>query len=289
MAWSICIFAHNEERLLPQCLSALTDAAVGGEYQVHVMENGSTDNTVKAAKAFTSVDDRIHLHELAIGDKSNAWNEYVHHTADIDADMHIFIDGDVQPSKGAFKALAMAFERNPEAYGAAALPADGRSRKAWTARLMKEHYISGNLYALSGEALRKIREQDFRFPIGAVGEDGLLTYTLLTDLKGFEDDQHRNRIAIAAGAFFEFQSLTLRPDDLVLYWGRLKRYSQRYIQNQIMYPLLKREGIGMLPDTIDTLLIESELDKVMPRRKPLDFLVDCYMLKKLSEAARRKR
>ena len=105
----------------------------------------------------------------------------------------------------------------------------------------------------------------------------------MTDLKGFENDQHQNRIAIAAGAFFEFESLGLNPADMALYWGRLKRYSLRYIQNQIMYPVLKRDGIGVLPEMIDTIFTEETLNNIIPRRTPLNFLIDCYTLKKLSD------
>ena len=149
-----------------------------------------------------------------------------------DADMHIFIDGDVRPTKGSFRAFETAFERSSDAYGAAALPATGRSRKEWTTRLYNRHYLSGNLYALSGKALSKIKTQIFRFPFGAVGEDGLLTYLLLTDFEGYDDDSHTDRIAIAAGAYFEFDSLGPTLRDAKTYVNRLKRYSRRYIQNQ---------------------------------------------------------
>ena len=282
MSWSICIFAHNEAERLPQCLAALDGAAAGGDYTAHVMENGSTDRTAEAARAFSCLDSRVQVHELPVGDKANAWNEYVHRIAG-DADMHIFIDGDVRPTKGSFRAFETAFGRSPHAYGAAALPATGRSRKHWTHRLFDEHYLSGNLYALSGEAVSKIRKQKFRFPFGAVGEDGLLTYLLLTDLKGYDDDSHTDRIAIASGAFFEFDSLGLSPGDVNIYLNRLKRYSRRYIQNHIMYPVLKREGISVLPEHIDTIFTPSALNSVTPRNDPVNFAVDRLMLRALKK------
>ena len=74
MVWSVCIFAHNEERLLPQCLKARDAAAAGGEYVVHIMENGSSDHTARVASALTAADPRISAHHISLGDKSNAWN-----------------------------------------------------------------------------------------------------------------------------------------------------------------------------------------------------------------------
>ncbi|HXI86295.1 MAG TPA: glycosyltransferase, partial [Parvularculaceae bacterium] len=234
MVWSVCIFAHNEERLLPRCLAALDGAAAGAEYVVHVIENGSNDETARVARAFAAADPRVRVHELALADKSSAWNEYVHRIAG-DAEMHIFLDGDIQPSRGAFKSLSHAFAGSPKAFAAAALPTTGRSRKAWASRLFTEHYLSGNLYAISANGLSIFRERAIRLPIGSVGEDGLLSYILVTDFKGGPDDKHRDRIAIAAGAFFEFDSLGFNLRDLAIYRRRLSRYSKRFFQNETLY------------------------------------------------------
>ena len=287
MVWSVCIFAHNEERLLHRCLAALEGAAAGGDYVVHVMENGSTDETASVAKAFAAVDPRIHVHELELGDKSNAWNEYVHRVSQ-KADMHVFIDGDVQPSKGAFKSLAHAFEGSPEALAAAALPASGRNRRAWASRLFQKRYLSGNLYAFSNEAWSVFRERDLRLPTGAVGEDGLISYLMLTDLKGGRDDNHKDRIAIAAGATFEFDSLSIRPHDIAIYHGRLRRYSKRFFQNEVLYDLLKRKGVSALPENINEIYTTERLARYRPRLHPQFFMVDRETLRRLRGVAEQR-
>ena len=285
MTWSVCIFAHNEERLLPRCLGALEGAAAGEEYVVHILENGSTDETMRVARAFAAADPRAHVHQLAVADKANAWNEYVHRIAG-DADMHIFIDGDIQPSQGAFKSLRFAFEGTPEAYGAAALPASGRSRRAWARRLILRRYLSGNLYALSGRALTMLREREIRMPHGAVGEDGILSYILLTDLKGGRDDSHRERIAIAAGAFFEYESLGLNARDLATLWTRMRRYSKRHFQVQVLYPLLKARGLSAMPDSIDEIYTGKAVEGLRPRLDPRHLYVD---VKTIAGIKRRRR
>lgn len=282
LAWSICIFACNEERLLPRCLAALDRAKGVGNYVVHVMENGSRDDTAQIAREAAAKDRRIQVHELKIGDKSNAWNEYVHGVAP-DAGMHIFIDGDVRPAEGAFEALAAALENSPEAYAAAALPASGRSRKAWSDFLNREHYLSGNLYALRGSTVERLREQGIRLPIGSVGEDGLLSYLFVTDLVGGRDDTHRERIVVANGAFFEFDSLKANARDFAIYMKRLKRYSLRHFQKQVLYARLKDQGIAALPQRIDEIYTAQTLAQLSPRLDPVNYFVDRATLKRLRE------
>lgn len=271
---------------MPRCLAALDGAAAGGDYVVHVLENGSRDETARVARAIAAADPRIRVHELALADKSNAWNEYAHRIAG-EADMHVFIDGDIQPSRAAFKSLAFAFEGSPRAYAAAALPTAGRSRKAWAARLFREHYLSGNLYAISGKALSIFRERNIRLPVGSVGEDGLLSYVFVTDFKGGTDDTHRDRIAVAAGAFFEFDPLGANLRDLAIYRRRLKRYSKRYFQNEILYALLKEKGLAALPDRISEIYTAENVARLAPRFELPNYFVDRETLRGLRSLAAR--
>lgn len=288
MAWSVCIFAHNEERLLPHCLGAFSQAAEGGDYVAHIIENGSSDATAPVARTLAAADPRIKAHELALADKSNAWNHYVHNIAG-DADMHVFLDGDVRPAAGAFSALARAFKDRPECYAAAALPASGRSRRRWATRLYTRNYLSGNLYALRGETIDLIRSRNIRLPVGAVGEDGIITYLMLTDLAGGRDDSHSERIAVADGAFFEFDSLQLNPRDLRIYHRRMRRYSRRYIQAEILYDMLKAGGVVAMPENIDEIYTTESLSGIKSRLNPLHFLTDREMLARLRrEAAERE-
>lgn len=288
MVWSVCIFAHNEERLLPHCLGSFEQAAAGGDYIAHVLENGSSDATARVAHALAAADPRIEVHELALADKSNAWNHYVHNVSG-DAEMHVFIDGDVRPAPGAFGALARAFRDQPAAYAAAALPASGRSRRRWATRLFTRNYLSGNLYALRGETIDLIRSRNIRLPAGAVGEDGLISYLMLTDLAGGRDDSHAERIAVADGAFFEFDSLQLNTRDLRIYHRRMRRYSRRYIQAEILYDILKAGGLAAMPVVIDEIYTTGSLSGISPRLNPLHYLTDREMLKRLRrEAAERE-
>ncbi len=280
MTLSICIFAHNEQWLLHRCIGALDAAAAGEDYCAHILVNGSTDETYSVAKAFAAADRRITAHFLPVADKANAWNDYVYHIAP-ETNTHIFIDGDIQPSAGAVCALSNALQRTPHAYGAAALPATGRSRRAWAARLITNHYLSGNLYALSGKALAEIRARDIRLPFGAKGEDGLISYLLLTNLTGGMDDSHRDRVVIAEEATFEYDSLKFNWRDIKIFHRRLLRYSERHLQKIILYRLLKQNGIAAMPDNIYEIYSSENIGPLHPRLDPVNFWYDRVMLKRV--------
>ncbi|MEZ5892319.1 MAG: glycosyltransferase [Parvularculaceae bacterium] len=281
MSISACIFARNEERLLPFCIGALDLAGLPADARIHILVNGCTDDTALVAKTLAFADRRIAVHELPVGDKASAWNDYVHRFAAPDDTCHIFLDGDIEASEGAVASLQHALQGAPEAYAAAALPAAGRSRRGWAKRLVANHYLSGNLYALSGRAIAAFRDADLRLPFGAKGEDGLITYLLLTDLKGGRDDSHRERIVIADGATFEFDPLQPSLRDAQIFRRRLRRYSERHFQKQVLYRLLKERGASAMPDTVYEIYTAQTLAALRPRPDPVNFLIDRETLKRL--------
>lgn len=281
MSISVCIFACNEERTLPHCVGALDAAGLSKSDKVHILVNGCTDDTAFVARTLEQADNRITVHELPVGDKANAWNEYAHRLADPASTVHVFLDGDVWPSAAAFGELEAALKRSPEAYAAAALPASGRSRRGWAYRLLENHYLSGNLYALSARGLQAFREKGVRLPFGAKGEDGLITYLLLTDFKGGEDDRCRHRITVADNATFEFESLGANLGDWEIYRKRLFRYSARHFQKQVLYRLLKARGVSAMPDTVEEIYTTDVLKTLRPRLDPVNFWFDLITLRRL--------
>ena len=281
MSLSVCIFARNEERLLPNCVGALNAAGLSHDDQVYILVNGCSDNTALAAKALASADRRITVIELPVGDKANAWNDYVHRIADLRVRTHVFIDGDTKPSDGSLFALCKALAYSPASYAAAAVPIAGRSRRKWTKNLLIKHQLSGNLYAMSSSAINAFRQKSLRLPFGAKGEDGLVAYLLLTNLKGGKDDSFNERIIAAEHATFEFGSLNLNFRDLKIYQRRLQRYSERYFQKQILYKLLKDYGVAAMPDTVYTIYTPETLKRLHPRLDLVNFWFDIATLRRL--------
>lgn len=281
---SVCIFARNEALHLPHCIAALDAAGKGVNYRAHILVNGCTDDTSAVARVLAAADPRLTVHDLPVGDKAYAWNDYVHRIAACAKTptlTHVFLDGDIRPGRGALAALARAFQTEPAAYGAAALPASGRSRQKWAAHLRRNHYISGNLYALSDKALRTLRQRQIRLPFGAKGEDGIITYLLLTDFAGGANDRHQARIAVAEKATFEFDGLGLSIRDFRIYHRRLRRYSERHFQKSVLYRRLKTMGVAAMPENIYDIYTEESLSGLLPRTDPVNFWFDAATLQRL--------
>ena len=106
---SVGIPVYNTARYLRAAIDSAL-AQTFAAFEVIVVNDGSTDATGRTARALAAADARIRAHELALGDKANAWNDYVHRLAPEDAQMHVFIDADVRAAPGAFPSLAHALE-----------------------------------------------------------------------------------------------------------------------------------------------------------------------------------
>lgn len=288
MTRSVCIFARDEEQKLHYCVGALEAAGLHADDRVHILVNGCKDDTELVAYALAAADNRISVHELPVGDKANAWNEYVHRIASLNDDTHVFLDGDVAPSAASISALEKTLSQSPESYAAAALPASGRSRRRWARLLLSHNYLSGNLYALSSSAVFAFRRKSIRLPFGAKGEDGLINYLLLTDLRGGEDDSFTNRIVVSEDASFEFKPLMANMHDLRIYLRRLLRYSERYFQKQLLYERLKANGVSAMPESIYDIYTRQAFASLRPRIDPVNFWVDLITLRKLRAVACRE-
>lgn len=132
-------------------------------------------------------------------------------------------------------------------------------------RAMKaEGGLFGDLYALSGSFLDRIRERSLKLPNDLIGDDGLIAAWAHTDLD--RDDRWKHDRVIPcedAGFLCEVVSL-FRPSTLHMQHKRLINYSVRYFQNRIISDIMKREGPVGLPPLLSSLYAEW-LPRFMPR------------------------
>ena len=118
---------------------------------------------------------------IKIGDKSNAWNEYVHRLSG-EATTHFFVDGDVFLSKDALGVLHRGLAGTPDANASTGVPGNGRNSGNWSALITRDHGIAGNLYALRGTFVDRIRKANIRLPTGLIGDDSWVGAYVLFDL-----------------------------------------------------------------------------------------------------------
>lgn len=250
--WPVAIFAHNEAEHILACLESMAQAAPDRRLECFVLANACTDETEALVMKYAKEHPDNHLVSIEVGDKSNAWNVYVHEIAPT-AEVHFFIDGDVEACPGALTELYAMLQAHPQANAAAALPVTGRSQRRGRREMMEGGELAGNLYALRGDFVSRVRQSGVRLPVGFIGEDSLVGALANWDLdpNGSWDE---NRVVPAPGAGFRFRSLSwLRPDHWRLYWRRRIRYSLRRYQIRMLRPVLKREGIEGMPSHVSDL------------------------------------
>ena len=158
----------------------------------------------------------------------------------------MFHDGDCQMRAGALSALAAALKTRDDANAASGFPASGRSQEEWRRKLTENNDLSGNLYALNGDFVRRIRALNFRFPVGLFGEDGFIGAIAHWDLDPTKQGV-KARVVPCPDAEFTFNPMSpFSWWSWRLFYKRLIRYSIRRYQIAMMKEPLKTEGIASL-------------------------------------------
>ncbi|MBV9249309.1 MAG: glycosyltransferase family 2 protein [Acetobacteraceae bacterium] len=242
---SVAIFAHNEETRIRRCLTSLDIGAFAGNISVHVIANGCSDRTAAVARSFSAPRKAIHVHELALGDKANAWNYAVHTIGEL-ADFYVFVDGDCWIKPGSLQNLGSTLFGHSSANAAVAYPAHKHAEwPAWS--------LHGNLYALSADFVYRLRADSIALPIGLVGDDSFIGHLALLDLnpKGRWDLSKLAR-AVEAGFYYD-QADFLSVAFYVNQYRRKMRYARRSFENKMLDLWIREHGLGELPGCVTDL------------------------------------
>lgn len=278
---AIAVFAHNEAGNIVRCLDSVLDSLAGhtGTHRIHVLNNGSTDNSEAVIQAYATQHPAITQAVIQAGDKANAWNHFVHDMG-VSADRYIFVDGDVTIDRGAIPALLAALSRQPHAHIATGVPGSGRNRALQLATLRSEGGVQGNLYAARGSFIQSLFERGIRMPFGFIREDGLIGAYAMYDLDPVHSHWDKTRIAIVEDALFRFPSLRwYSPHDIRLYWRRRKRYSLGWYQVMLLLPVIRKDGFEASPARVEALY--PGLDAIKPGWRGTNTFFDWLVLRDL--------
>ncbi len=251
------VLAHNEERHIVACLDSIFASDRSRTFEVFVMANGCTDRTEQLVREYAAKQPSVHLVSIALGDKCNAWNEFVHRVVPAHCPgrpVYFFMDGDARVVRGSLTALAQALAAKPRAHAAAAVPGSGRNAARDGRELMRDHGLVANLYALRGDFVERLRSAEVRLPLNLEGDDGLLGALIKWDLAPERQGFDLERIEPCANASFEFEPVSpFRPASWRMYWKRAVRYGRRGYEFQLLARTLKSRGIAGLPRDITEL------------------------------------
>ena len=263
-AWVIAVFAYNEAGRIQAALGRIAGAAGGEEVDVYVLANGCTDTTSEAVKASGSLVPNLCLVEIDLADKANAWNIFVHEVFSArraeEITTYFFTDGDVVLEPGALPALALALAEVPGTQAAGGMPATGRDRDAWRERMVINGMLAGNLYALRGSFVQRLRDRDVRMPVGLIGEDVFVSWLVETDIGRRDRPGVEPDCVFSTGALFSFRSSSLwRWRDYRTFLRRKWRYTVRGLQHQMLVLFLVENGLGAMPASVEQLYASGPL------------------------------
>jgi glycosyltransferase involved in cell wall biosynthesis len=276
------VLAHNEERRIAACLASLPlgDPAV----DVHVVVNGSTDRTAEIARQTGR--GRVTVHDWPEGGKARSWNRFVFDTPGIDGEVFVFVDGDAEVREGSIPTLAAALA-DPEVNAVAGMPCNGRRAEQYRAEMIAGHGMFGDLYALSGRFVAKMRASGVRLPEDLIGDDSLIGALAKTDCAD-ERNWREARLQPLAEAGFFCEPAQLSLASLGNQYRRMINYSVRHFQNRIVSHIMRSQGPAGLPRRMAELYPEW-LERFRPRAHPAWWWFDRKALARMRAAARQVR
>lgn len=275
----VIVMAHNEERRIAACLASLPTERE--DVAVHVVVNGSTDRTAEIARGFL-----VTVHDWPEGGKSRSWNRIVLDTPGIDGETWVFVDGDAQVIPGSVDALARTLANNPTANAASGLPCNGRRAAHYQRALTESRGMFGDLYALSGGFVARLRASGIRLPDDLIGDDSLIGALAKTGLSD-ESDWQEARIVPCPQAGFLCEPVSLAsPAALKMQYKRMINYALRHWQNAIVTQIMRSAGPQGLPRRMAE-IYPAHLGAIRPRRHPLWWWFDRQALARMRQASTR--
>ena len=147
--------------------------------------------------------------------------------------------------------------------------------------MRREHGLFGDLYALRGDFLARMKAKAIRLPDDLIGDDGLLAAMAKTDLAN-EDNWDDARIAVCQGAGFLCEPVQLfAPQSWRLQYRRMINYSMRHFQNRMISKIMRSVGPVGLPRQMSQ-LYKQELPRLASRALFPEYLFDRIALRRMA-------
>jgi hypothetical protein len=238
--WAVVIFACREP--LPQLQQTLDAALLSAAScaVVHVLVNGNPSLAQalvtalaqqQTTPASSGCSPAIQVWSIPLGDKANAWNQYIHQLW-AGEDIAFFIDGYVRLNPDAVQLLGHAMAANHQALGGTGVPTIGRSAKSIREDLIANTGYHGNFCCIKGDTIGSMRDKQIRLPVGLYRTDSLmgaiLSYALDPANHAWEDA----RIHVHAEASWQVDvAQWWRIKDVLVYFKRYLRQIRGKLEN----------------------------------------------------------
>ncbi|MCB1972160.1 MAG: glycosyltransferase family 2 protein [Geminicoccaceae bacterium] len=253
--WSVSVFAKNEEDSVSSCLAAVDAALAGSPSVVTVIVNGSTDRTFERVCRYR--DGRrpdMRAFRSSLASKANAWNSFVHDLKP-EADLYFFVDAYARVEPDAFRRLAAALERHPQAHAATSVPTTGRSASLVAGNSIEHGGLHGTLHVLRREFVDGIVHRGIRQPFGLYRGDGLIGAMAMHDFDARRNRWDKQRVAVVTEPTWHHRPLSpFRRKDLERHFNRLVMQARGRLENAAIRDIIYKDGFEALPQHADAMI-----------------------------------
>lgn len=178
----VCVLAHNEEKHISETVRTIVDGCATLSAEVKVYANGCSDATAAIVRDLSRTIPNLHLRELSMASKPNAWNTAFSENSH---DILVFSDGDVVPEPGAISCLYQTLckvDSQAVLVGCSVVPNPtsklslGQRVVGFLQMPLHEDFLSGAMYAVARKGMESILHALGLegIPLGIVAEDTFL-------------------------------------------------------------------------------------------------------------------
>lgn len=245
--WAVAVFAAREgARELLLTINAIRVAAVELTV-IDVMVNGNPElaaevSSLLKAERSTVSSAVVRVWATTVGDKANAWNQYVH-VAWPGARLSFFVDGYVRVKPDAFSLLRDGLTSSPSSLGGTGVPTVGRTAAKSRLDMLATGGLQGNLFALTEATMGQIRHSQFKLPLGLYRTDSTLGAALAYGLDPSRNSWDlKNRILVHPGVTWTTEKKKWwRFGDIKTQFKRAIRQAQGVLENRAVANFLTQQ------------------------------------------------
>lgn len=279
--WKLVVFAYRES--LAMLIRTLNAAQVSAReiIGIDVVINGNTPLAL-ALKNHLDNPDFVHeavpvrVWDIAVGDKANAWNQYIHQIWAGES-IAFFIDGYVQLNPNSIKLLGEAIADKAGVMGGTGVPNDGQVRNPPHTHSTPESGFHGNFCCIKGTALEEMRSRKISLPFGLYRVDSLMGALLTLGLDPVSNVWVGSRIYVHPEASWQTDPKHWwRMSDIRAQIKRILRQSRGMLENLAIrdHLRIRKQQPELMLQNADELILEwvqrcpSQVNKVL-RFNPL--------------------
>lgn len=285
--WHVAVYCSNEGQRLGACLDSLGVALARRRALISVLLNGSSDQSLEAARAAMAAGAPIEIFQIPFRDKSNAINQFNYHLR-VPARAYAGVDGNVEVGANAFVAMEERLGSGPHAMAVTAVSANGRAMRKMGAQAIRTGgVLHGQLHALRPDFLDRMTDRGIKLPISLYRGDGLLGSMAAHDLSPLSKPWDDARVLAEARATFTIPRLSLlNSGDVSHLFRRRVRQMQGVIENKAIAAIIYRSGFEGLPEHVKDLIQEYLAAHPAPQVAPLDRPLQWLALREIAKSQR---